>query len=227
MALTWKGTGQTLANFYSGRNFRENPYNPIKGMAQSANSVPGWLGNDSGKRGVQKVFDFFLGKNSRQKNVNLLSPEQEEIMSELFDNPIENNPLYQQGSSYLQNLYSQGPEGQQQFDQPILDRFQNDISPSISNRFGGNNGGSLDSALQHALGSLSQNLESQRAQTRFNSLPITSQYAQQPQTNLQNLTNMRTFQPIQTSGKKGFLTQAIGAYYGGGGGFGGGGGGGG
>lgn len=143
---------------------------------------------------------------------------------------IGQNPLFQQGSNYLQQLLSGSPESTAAFEAPAMRQFNEQIIPGIAERFTGAFGGAgaqSSSAFQQALGQagagLSENLQALRSGLQFGALPQALGYAQQPISNLQGFgqlglgTQMRGFAPKQ----QGFLQQLLQALAGGVGQFGG------
>lgn len=135
---------------------------------------------------------------------------------------IGQNPLFQQGSNYLQQLLSGSPESTAAFEAPAMRQFNEQIIPGLAERFSGLGAGAQSSsAFQQALGQagagLSENLQALRSGLQFGALPQALGYAQQPVSNLQGFgqlglgTNMRGFIPKQ----QGFLQQLLMALAGG------------
>lgn len=123
---------------------------------------------------------------------------------------IGQNPLYQQGSNYLQQLLSGSPESSAAFEAPAMRQFNEQIVPGLAERFSGMGAGAQSSsAFQQALGQagagLSENLQAMRSGLQFGGLGQALGYAQQPISNLQGFgqlglgTNMRGFMPKQQS----------------------------
>lgn len=141
---------------------------------------------------------------------------------------IGENPLFQQGSNYLQQLLSGSPESIAAFEAPAMRQFNEQIIPGLAERFSGLGAGAQSSsAFRQALGQagagLSENLQALKSGLQFGSLPQALGYAQQPISNLQGFsqlglgTQMRGFMPKQ----QGFLQQLLSALAGGAGQFGG------
>lgn len=124
--------------------------------------------------------------------------------------------LFSQGSNYLQNLLSGSPESTQAFEAPAMRQFNQQIIPGIAERFAGQ-GGLSSSGFQNALGSagadLSERLAALRGGLQNQAAGQALGYAQQPQSNLQNLLGMNTqgIAPEQMS----FLQQLLVALSGG------------
>lgn len=165
---------------------------------------------------------FLFGSKPRMKKQSLLQPGQQEGLNQILQNPLASNPLYQKGSSYLQNLLGGGNEAYQQFEQPLLDQFQEQIIPQIAERFAGMGTGSgalsssgLNQSLAQGMKGLGSILGQQRANLTAGSLGQASQYAQQPVNNLLNALGIRSFQPYRESPQQGFLAPLLGGALGG------------
>ena len=119
---------------------------------------------------------------------------------------IQQSPLFQQGSSFLQNLLSGSPEATAAFEAPFMRHFNEQVVPGIAERFSGlGSGAQNSSAFSQALGSagagLSESLASLRGQMQLGGLGQALQYAQQPISNYQGAaqlglgTNTKAFAP--------------------------------
>lgn len=133
---------------------------------------------------------LFSGQPEEFKQVNRLTKEQQRGLKDFYRNPISNNPLYQQGSSYLQNLLSGNPEATRAFEAPHLRQFYEQIVPRLSEQFGGfgtGAGNQLSSGFQNALGQagvgLQERLAALRSGLQMQALPQALGYAQQPYQN--------------------------------------------
>ena len=100
---------------------------------------------------------------------------------------LSQSPLYEGGSSFLQNLLSGNPEAFSAFEAPYLRNFQQNIAPGIAERFAGagTGAGALgSSAFANSLAQASKDLQLDLAGLRSNlqmqALPQALQYAQQP-----------------------------------------------
>lgn len=105
---------------------------------------------------------------------------------------IGQNPLFQQGSNFLQQLLSGSPESMRSFEAPAMRQFNEQIVPGLAERFSGLGAGAQSSsAFQQALGQagagLSENLQALRSGLQFGALPQALGYSQQPISNLQGL----------------------------------------
>jgi hypothetical protein len=113
---------------------------------------------------------------------------------------IQQSPLFQQGSSFIQNLLSGSPEATAAFEAPYMRQFNEQIVPGLAERFSGGFGvpgaasAQSSSAFSQALGSagagLSENLASLRGQLQMGALPQALGYAQQPISNLQGFSQL-------------------------------------
>jgi hypothetical protein len=108
---------------------------------------------------------------------------------------IQQNPLFQQGSNYLQQLLSGSPESTQAFEAPAMRQFNEQIIPGIAERFSGMGAGSQSSsAFQQALGQagagLSERLQALRSGLQTQAVDQSLSYAQQPISNYSNLANL-------------------------------------
>jgi hypothetical protein len=105
---------------------------------------------------------------------------------------IMQNPLYQQGSNWLQNLFSNDSQSMQAFEAPYMRRFREQTIPQLAEQFAGMGAGAQSSSgFQQALGQagakLSEDLASLRSGLQFQSIPHALQYAQQPVANYANM----------------------------------------
>lgn len=116
----------------------------------------------------------------------------QQLLSQLMgqSSNIGQNPLFQQGSNFLQQLLSGSPESTQAFEAPAMRQFNEQIVPGLAERFSGLGAGAQSSsAFQQALGQagagLSENLQALRSGLQMSALPQALGYAQQPINNLQ------------------------------------------
>lgn len=102
---------------------------------------------------------------------------------------IQQSPLFQQGSSFLQSLLSGSPEATAAFEAPFMRQFHEQTIPQLAERFAGL-GAQSSSAFNQALGAAGSGLQEQLAALRGNlGLQAADQglgYAQQPISNLQS-----------------------------------------
>lgn len=137
------------------------------------------------------------------------NPQQAQLFQQLLASlggtqGIGQNPLFQSGQSYLQNLLSGSPEAFEKFEAPYKRQFEEQTIPGLAERFSGMGAGAQrSSAFQQALGQagagLSENLASLRGQLQMGALPQALGYAQAPFNQLSSLLGMNTmgFAPQQ------------------------------
>lgn len=121
---------------------------------------------------------------------------------------IQQSPLFQQGSSFLQSLLSGSPEATAAFEAPYMRQFNEQIIPQLAERFSGAGAGAQSSsAFQQALGQsgadLSERLAALKGNLGMQAAGQGLQYAQQPISNLQGFsqlalgTSTKAFAPKQ------------------------------
>lgn len=109
--------------------------------------------------------DFLLGKGEQQQQIPRFTPEQQTIFSQLLGGGA---PAIPQGLEFLQSILSQAPEAMRQFEAPALRQFEEEILPTIAERFTGQlgAGSARSSAFGQQLGqagaSLQERLSAQR-----------------------------------------------------------------
>lgn len=148
------------------------------------------------------------------KSISTFNPQQQQLFTQLLSSlmgqnfNVGQNPAFQQGQSFLQDLLSGSPESFEKFEAPYRREFQERTVPGLAERFSGlGSGAQSSSAFQQALGQagagLSENLASLRGRMQLGALPQALGYAQAPANQLQGLLGMNTqaFLPKQ----KGFL----------------------
>ena len=102
---------------------------------------------------------------------------------------IGQNPLFQQGSNFIQQLLSGSPESMKSFEAPAMRQFNEQIIPELAERFSGMGAGAQSSsAFQQMLGQagagLSERLQSLRSGLQLGALPQALGFSQQPISNL-------------------------------------------
>lgn len=106
---------------------------------------------------------------------------------------IQQSPLFQQGSNFLQNLLSGSPEATAAFEAPYLRQFHEQTIPELAERFAGA-GAQSSSAFNQALGAAGAGLQAQLAELRgklgLQAAGQGLQYAQQPISNLQGFSQL-------------------------------------
>lgn len=162
------------------------------------------------------IGDFLFGSKDKIKKRSLLNKDQENALRQYFQKGIESRPLYNAGSSYLQSLLSNSPEAFQAFQEPYLQNFQQNIVPTIAERFAGGlgaggtgAGGTLSSAFANSLAQQGRGLQTDLASLRGNmqlgGLGQALGYAQQPYSNTLGGLGVNSFQRTFQPGKSGFL----------------------
>lgn len=108
-------------------------------------------------------------------------------MQDQYTKGIQSNPLYQQGNDFLMKLLSGDTS---QFEQPLMQQFEQEIIPGIAERFAGMGtgaGAGSSSGLNNSLAKAGQNLTGQlgalKGNLQMQGLQGALQYAQQPFTN--------------------------------------------
>ncbi len=158
---------------------------------------------------------LFGGKDKQPKirNQSVLTKAQERGLSNYFSKGINKNPLYQQGSSYLQNLLSGNPEAYQDFEAPYMQNFNEVIAPGIAERFagvgtgaGGLNSSALANSLAQAGRSLQTDLAGLRSSQQMNAANQALGYAQQPYSNTLAGLGVQGFQNYERPGQPSFMT---------------------
>lgn len=168
-----------------------------------------WLSPVASKKGRE----FIFGRPDSYEKIATGTPEQEKLHNNILQQAMgmsQNNGGYQQAQDYYSNLL--GPNRQQAFDQfsqPYLQQFEEQILPMIAERFAG--GGALSSSgfgqavggagagLQGQLAKLFASLQSEAASNQ------TNQFNQLSQTGL----NHQPFDYYEQEGSGGFLKPAL------------------
>jgi len=132
----------------------------------------------------------FFGDEGEVIQANNWNKEQQAASKDFFGNPIQNNPLYQSGSSYLQQMLSNDPNAYAQFNAPYMQQFQQQVIPGLSERFagmgtgaGGLNSSGFNQSIAQAGSGLQSTLASLREQLRGQASQQALGYAQQPYSN--------------------------------------------
>lgn len=157
------------------------------------------------KKVANPINEFLTGKKERNQKLPFFSKQQQALQQSLISQllgqnaNIQQSPLFQQGSSFLQNLLSGSPEASAAFEAPYMRQFQEQTIPALAERFSGlGSGAQNSSAFQQALGAagagLSENLASLRSGLQMGALPQALGYAQQPISNYAGLAG-QAFRP--------------------------------
>jgi hypothetical protein len=157
------------------------------------------------------INDFFMGNESEMNPFNKMVLQQLLKMMK-SGGGLEGNELFGGGSDFLQKLLSNDPQQMQQFQQPYLENFQQNIVPDIANRFAGMGTGAsglsssgFQQTLAQAGRGLQSDLASMRGQQQLQGLPQALQYAQQPISNKLAAAQSIPGQYFEKPGQAGFL----------------------
>lgn len=187
------------------------------GTGAAAGSAFGPWGSaiGAGIGGLSGLFGVGAPKQPKIKQQTLQTPEQRRGLRDLLRNPIGQQPLFQQGQDYLQNLLSGSPEAYSAFEAPLMRQFQQQIVPSIAERFAGmgtgagaTNSSAFNQAMAQAAEGLATNLGALRGQMQMQAVPQALRYAQQPYSNLLAALGINSFQPYIQEGSPGFFGPA-------------------
>lgn len=160
----------------------------------AANLLSGLFDKKSNKKAAKKGL---VGAGGMQSS---LSPQQTALLNQLISQAggnlsqgdIKQNSLFQGGSSFLQNLFSNDPQQQQSFEAPYMRQFNEQTIPDLAERFAGLGAGS-SSAFQNALGqagaSLQEKLAHLRSGNQLGALGSALSFSQQPISNLMQFLN--------------------------------------
>lgn len=161
---------------------------------------------------TKKGRQFFFGQKSKMKPFN---KEALQALLDMLKGPgVAGSPLFQSGSSFLQNLLSGSPEAFQGFEAPFMQNFEQNIVPTIAERFAGaGTGGALSSSgLNQALAQAGRNLQTDlaglRSNLQFQALPQALGFAQQPFSNRFGIAQAIPGQYFERPGQPGFLQSA-------------------
>lgn len=119
------------------------------------------------------IFDFLFGTQNKLKRLPTQNPMQMQLMQQIFGGLQGNNSNFT-GLNYLNDLFSDEPGAFSSYEAPLLRQFNEQILPSIAERFGGMGSGAkystgLNNSLATAGQRLSEGLGAQRAGLRQNS----------------------------------------------------------
>ncbi len=119
---------------------------------------------------MSALSNFLFGKKGRFEEIERFTPEQKSIFSQILENI--KTPLGM-GFQNLMQLLSGSQEGLETYQRPAMRQFEQEIMPSIAERFSGL-GAQRSSAFGQQLGqagaSLAENLASQRANLQSQAL---------------------------------------------------------
>ena len=136
-----------------------------------------------------KKSSTWSGEKSKIHKLGTMNSQQKHLFKELFKHPerylqfAEANPTYQQGAGYLQKILSQDPEMMKQFEAPAIRQFNEEIVPSIAERFAGMGGlssGAFNRTMGQAGAGLAERIAAMRAQLGLGAAGQALNYAQMP-----------------------------------------------
>lgn len=107
--------------------------------------------------------DFLFGKKEKTKQIPRFNPQQEGIQNMLLSGGSQALP---DALSFLKNILSSDPDALQQFQAPAMRQFQQEIIPTIAERFsqlGAQKSSAFGQQLGKAGASLAENLAAQKA----------------------------------------------------------------
>ncbi len=161
--------------------------------------------------------NFLFGSDSEMKGFNKQSLMS--LLKMLKGGGLQGNDLFGGGSNFLQNLFSNDPQQMQQFQQPYMDNFQQNIVPDIANRFAGMgtgasglNSSGFQQTLAQAGRGLQKDLASMRMQQQMQGLPQALQYAQQPISNMMTAAGMVPGQYYEKPGQQGLVQGGLNSF---------------
>lgn len=114
--------------------------------------------------------DFLFGNDEKTQQFQRFTPQQQQLQGQLLGGVQNTLP---QGFEMLQNLLSGSPEALKAFQAPAMRQFQEDILPSIAERFTGMDGqksNAFGQQLGKAGAGLAENLSAQKANLGTNAL---------------------------------------------------------
>ena len=131
----------------------------------------GGLGGGYAWKHKDQIKKFLLGTEPKMEKFNTLSWNQRHYLRNLLGQlkgqniDLGESPLYQSGSEYLQDLLSPTSGAYDRFSAPMMSEFQQQILPSIAERFAGL-GGLSSSGFEQASTQAGQNLAERLAALR-------------------------------------------------------------
>ena len=125
--------------------------------------------------------DYLFGTKEKAKKSPRFTPQGMEAYDQYFEGGgIGQDPLFQKGTDFLQSLFDGDMSA---FQGPLMQQFEQDIIPGISEQFAGLQSGAgsgLNQALARASENLGTQLGAQRAGLMTQMLPQALSYAQAP-----------------------------------------------
>ena len=148
---------------------------------------------------------LFKGKKAKPQQMSLLTPGQDQRLSGMLGM---GNALQPQIQSLLGQLLSGSPEAMEAYQAPAMRQFNEQIMPSIAERFSsmsasGQRSGAFNRAAAGAGASLAENLQAQRAGLQQNALQQALGLYQAP-------LGVQAFQPMMRQAQPGLLQGLMG-----------------
>ena len=148
---------------------------------------------------MSSLVNSIFGSGNQLNKVDTLNPQQGNLQQSILqwlqsqsgqgEQDITQNPLYAQAMEALMGQINGSDQAYQNFSQPYMRQFQEDILPMIRGQYGNQGYGS--SAQDLALGRAGENLQgtlaSLRESLRSNAINQALPFAQQPISNYQNM----------------------------------------
>lgn len=149
------------------------------------------------------------GTQDRFQRIRTGTPEASKFQKYLFrtGGGLGKQPTYKAGRNYLMDLLSGEPEAFANFEAPYMQNFEEQILPSIANRFAGMGTGAsglsssgFQQTLAQAGRGLQKDLAAMRSGLQMQAIPQAYQFAQGP---LQNQLQAMNWSPYQTTFQQG------------------------
>jgi hypothetical protein len=166
---------------------------------------------------LKDLFSMIFGNQDQFHQLSNMTPEQQQGLQGLYNNPLQSSPLYGAGANYLQNLLSGNPDAYKAFEAPLMQQFNQQTVPGLAERFAGMGtgaGAGNSSAFYNSLGQagkdLTANIGALRGNLQMQGLGQGLQYAQQPYQNTLNASQIRPWENAYQPGSTGLLGQVLG-----------------
>lgn len=157
--------------------------------------------------------EMMMGSEAKIEKINKWTPEQMKAFKEFWKTEnIKSDPLYQKGNKYLQDLLGGGQGAYDLFENPLMQKYQQDIAPGIAERFAGLGAGS-SSGFNQSMARGAENMVGQLGEMRGkltqNALQQSLQYAQQPYSNQLAGFQMSPYEVVAQGGSPGLIQEGI------------------
>lgn len=165
------------------------------------------------------IWETLFGSGDKLSQVPTKTTGQQNLMNQLISSLqgggiFGNNQLYQSGSNYLGDLYSQSPDAFKRLADPYMRQFQQQTVPGLAERFSGAGyGGRQSSAFNQAMGQAGQNLSSQLAgmfeQLRSQNLGNLMNFSNMPYNQAMGAIGQNMFENVYQPGSTGLIGGAL------------------